>query len=82
MVETNRFNEYTWLNDAGAPHSEDLTLTEQYRLVGGGQYLELRMTAEDPQVLRAPYTYTRYYQRVDSEIQEDICQEDLATVQE
>lgn len=81
-VETNRFNEHTWLNGAGAPHSEELTLTEQYRLVGGGQYLELRMTAEDPQVLRSPYSYTRYYQRVDSEIQEDICQEDLETVQE
>ena len=82
MVDTNRFNEHTWLNSAGAPHSEDLRLTERYRLVDGGKYLEVRMTAEDPKVLTAPYTYTRYYERVNTEIQEDICQDDLLTVQE
>jgi hypothetical protein len=40
------------------------------------------MTAEDPKVLTAPYSYTRYYERVNTEIQEDICQDDLLTVQE
>lgn len=82
VVDTNRFNEHTWLNSAGAPHSEDLRLTERYRLVDGGKYLEVRMTAEDPKVLTAPYSYTRYYERVNTEIQEDICQDDLLTVQE
>ena len=82
VVDTNNFNEYTWLNGAGAPHSEALKLTERYRLVGGGKYLEVKMTAEDPKVLTAPYTYTRYYERVNSEIQEDICQDDLETVTE
>ena len=82
VVDTNNFNEYTWLNGAGAPHSDALHLTERYRLVGGEKYLEVKMTAEDPKVLTAPYTYTRYYERVNSEIQEDICQDDLATVGE
>lgn len=82
VVDTNRFNQYTWLNSKGAPHSEDLRLTERYRLVDGGKYLELKMTAEDPKVLTGPYTYTRYYERVSTEIQEDICNDDLATVQE
>ncbi len=82
VVDTNRFNEYTWLNGAGAPHSEDLRLTERYRLVDGGKYLEVRMTAEDAKVLTAPYSYTRYYERVNTEIQEDICNDDLETVTE
>jgi hypothetical protein len=81
VVDTNRFNEYTRLNSAGAPHSEDLLLTERFRLVDGGKYLEVRMTAEDPKVLTAPYTYTRYYERVNTEIQEDICNDDLETVE-
>lgn len=82
VVDTNRFNEYTWLNSGGAPHSEDLRLTERYRLVDGGKYLEVRMTAEDAGVLTAPYTYTRYYEHVNTEIQEDICNDDLETVVE
>ena len=70
VVETVTFNDYVWLNSLGAPHSDALRLTERYRLVGGGEYLELRMTAEDPGVLRQPYTYTRYYSRSQREMQE------------
>ena len=81
VAETTNFTEYTWLNGAGAPHSEALKLTERYRSVGGGKYLEVKMTAEDPKVLTAPYTYTRYYERTTSEIQEDICQNDLETIE-
>ena len=31
------------------------------------------MTAEDPKVLAKPYTYTRYYEKLDSEIGDNIC---------
>jgi hypothetical protein len=77
VVETVGFNEYIWLNSLGAPHSDALKLTERYRLVGGGEYLELKMTAEDPKVLKRPYTYTRYYQRSQREMQEYVCTDGL-----
>jgi hypothetical protein len=77
VVETINFSDYIWLNALGAPHSDALTLTERYRLVGGGEYLELRMTADDPGVLRQPYTYTRYYRRSEREMQEYVCTDDL-----
>jgi len=77
VVETVAFNDYVWLNSLGAPHSDALRLTERYRLVGGGEYLELRMTAEDPGVLRQPYTYTRYYRRSQREMQEYVCMDGL-----
>ena len=80
VVDTTGFNEYTWLNGTGAPHSEALHLTERYRLVEGGKYLELKVTAEDPKVLTAPYTYTRYYERTTNEIQEYVCWDDVLTV--
>jgi len=82
VVDTRNFNEHTWLNSAGAPHGEALRLAERYRLVDGGRYLEVKVTAEDASTLTAAYTYTRYYQRVNTEIQEDICNDDLATVGE
>jgi hypothetical protein len=75
VVDTIGFNDRTWLNDAGAPHSNDLRTVERYQLVDGGKYLELKVTAEDPKVLTKPYTYTRYYQRRDTELAEDFCQE-------
>lgn len=79
VVDTTKFNEYIWLNAAGAPHSDALRLIERYRLVGGGQYLEAKVTAEDPKILTKPYTYTRYYQKVNTEIPQYVCTDDLVS---
>jgi len=35
------------------------------------------MTVEDSKTLKMPYTYTRYYERVSTEIQEDVCRDDI-----
>ena len=74
VVATTGFNEFTWLNDAGAPHSEALRLVERIRLLPGGQLLEYQVTAEDPKVLAKSATYTRYFQRSQTELQEDFCE--------
>jgi hypothetical protein len=73
VVDTTGFNTRTWLNDAGAPHSEALHTVERIRSIRGGQFLEYKMTAEDPMALAKPYTYTRYYEKLNSEIAEEIC---------
>lgn len=73
LVDTVGFNTRTWLNDAGAQHSEALHLMERIRPVLGGRYLEYKMTAEDPKVLAKPYTYTRYFKKLDTEIVDEIC---------
>ena len=48
VVDTAGFNDRTWLNEEGAQHSEALHLVERIRPLLGGQYLEEKMTAEDP----------------------------------
>ena len=73
VVDTVGFNEQTWLNDVGAPHTVNLHLVERYRLVPGGKYLEYKVTAEDPQALAKPYSYTRYYEKSNIELKEDFC---------
>lgn len=73
VVNATGFNDRTWLNDAGAPHSDKLRLIERYRLLPGGKILEYKVTAEDPEAIAKPYTYTRYYQRSKTEIKEDYC---------
>lgn len=77
VVDTVNFNEWVWLNSRGAPHSDALRLTERYRLVQGGQFLELEMTAADENVLSEPHTYTRYYRKVDREVPQYVCVDDL-----
>jgi hypothetical protein len=75
VVDTVGFNEMTWLNDAGVRHSDALHLVERIRPIQAGRYLEYRVTADDPRTLAKPYTYTRYYQRVNTELQEDFCED-------
>jgi hypothetical protein len=75
VVDTTRFNDVTWLNDLGAPHSDALRLVERFRPIAGGRFLEYQVTAEDPKVLTKPYTYIRYYQRSTAELQEDFCED-------
>jgi hypothetical protein len=76
VVDTIGFNDQTWLNEEGAQHSDALHLVEQIRPVLGGQYLEYKMTAEDPKTLAKPYSYTRYYKKVDSEVMDDPCHDE------
>jgi hypothetical protein len=73
VIDTIAFNIETWLNDAGAPHSDALHLVELIRPVLHGTFLEYKMTAEDPNVLAKPYSYTRYYEKINSEIGDNTC---------
>jgi len=75
VVDTIGFNDQTWLNDAGAQHSDALHLVERIRPILGGRFLEYRVTAEDSKSLAKPYTYKRYYERLETDIMEDICEQ-------
>ena len=76
MVDTIGFNDRTWLNEKGAQHSDALHLTEHVRPILDGEYLEYKMTAEDPKTLAKPYGYTRYYKRTTIGIVDDLCQDE------
>jgi hypothetical protein len=76
VVDTTGFNDRTWLNEEGAQHSDALHLVERIRPLLDGQYLEHKMTAEDPQTLAQPYSYTRYFKKLDTEVMDDPCQDE------
>jgi hypothetical protein len=76
VVDTVGFNDQTWLNSAGAQHSDALHLVERIRPLLDGKYLEYKVTAEDPKTLTRPYTYTRYYEKLNAEIQENVCEDE------
>ena len=56
--------------------SEALHLVERIGPIRGGQFLEYKMTAEDPMALAKPYAYRRYYEKLKTEIAEDLCRDE------
>jgi hypothetical protein len=75
VVETNGYNDKTWLDRNGHPHSEKLRTTERYRRPNFGS-LEYTMTLEDPEVYAKPWTLKMSAKlAADTEIIEYVCAE-------
>ena len=58
VVETIGFDDRTWLDKYGYPHSESMHLEERYRLVDA-ETLELTMVISDPEIYTAPWQSDR-----------------------
>lgn len=59
-VVTLGFNDKTWIDRAGAPHSDQLKVTERFRRVSFDR-LELDVIIEDAKALAKPWTATGYF---------------------
>ncbi len=75
VVETAGFNDKTWLDLMGHPHSEALRVTERYRRRDFG-HMDVEMTFDDPPLYTKPFTikFTEELQ-ADSDIFETFCNE-------
>ena len=74
VVDTVGFNDKTWLDSTGKPHSSDMHLIERYRRPDLG-HLMVDLTIEDPKTLTKPYTFTRSFTLAPNlELQEYVCQ--------
>lgn len=60
-VVTVGFNEKTWLDRAGAPHTDQLKVTETFRRTSFDN-LELDVKMDDPKALARPWTATGYFE--------------------
>jgi hypothetical protein len=73
VVDTVGFNDRTWLDSTGKPHSEALHVIERYRRPDLN-HLQIEYTLDDPQTLAKPYTFTRTFIRVmDGALKEYFC---------
>ena len=75
VVETAGFNDKTWLDAMGHPHSEDLRVTERYRRRDFG-HMDVQVTFDDPKMYTKRFTI-KFTQRLlaDSDILEFYCAE-------
>lgn len=58
VVETSGFNDKTFLDFMGHPHTEAMRMTERFRRLSMGK-LEVVITITDPKAYRTPIVYTR-----------------------
>ena len=75
VVETTGFNEKTWLDDDGHPHSEAMKVTERFRRPDFG-HLFIDITIDDPKAYAHPWTATEeFHVDADGELIEYVCNE-------
>jgi hypothetical protein len=56
VVETAGYNDQTFLDATGAPHSDQMTTVERIRKISGGSQLEDVVTVTDPEYLTKPFS--------------------------
>src|SRR5215510_13567753 len=75
VVESAGFNDRTWLDRAGHPHSEKLRVTERFRRVDFG-HIQYQITYDDPETLTKPLTVSLAVNyRADTDMLESVCNE-------
>jgi hypothetical protein len=81
VVESAGFNDQTWLDFEGHPHSPDLRVTERYRRKDFG-HMELKLTFDDPKAYTRPWTIAINAELTpDTELLEYVCNENEKDVQ-
>ena len=75
VVRTAGFNDKTWLDDRGHPHSESLVVNERFRRPDFG-HLFVDITIEDPIAYTRPWTVTEDFRLdADGDLLEYVCNE-------
>jgi hypothetical protein len=74
VVETQGFNDQSWLDDYGHPHTEALHTTERFQRRDLG-HLDVQVTIDDPKVYAKPWSFTFNFALLpDTDLIEDICE--------
>lgn len=75
VVESAGFNDRTWLDRAGHPHSESLHVTERFRRVDFG-HMQFQVTYDDPETLTKPLKISLAVNyAADTDMLENVCNE-------
>ena len=74
VVDTRGFNDKSWLDDDGHPHSEALHTIERFHRPDFG-HLNMEITIDDPQAYTMPWSATiRFNLLPDAELTEFVCE--------
>ncbi len=74
VVESVNFNDRTWIDRRGVPHSDQLHVTERFRRDGDGQLI-VEITVVDPVAFTEPWSARRVFDSVNWRLEENVCME-------
>jgi hypothetical protein len=75
VVDSAGFNDRTWLDRAGHPHSENLRVTERFRRADFG-HMQFQITYDDPETLTKPLSFSLAVNyAADTDMLENVCNE-------
>jgi hypothetical protein len=60
-VDSTGFNDKTWLDRVGHPHSDQLKVSERFRRLDG-DHLQIDISMQDPKALARPWSMTFYFE--------------------
>ena len=73
VVETRGFNDKSWLDDSGRPHTEALHTIERFHRRDFG-HMDVEITIDDPQAYTQAWSFPLYFGLLaDTELIEDVC---------
>jgi hypothetical protein len=74
VVDTRGFNDKSWLDDMGLPHTEALHTIERFRRRDFG-HMDVEVTIDDPQAYTKPWSFPMQFALLaDTELIEDVCE--------
>jgi hypothetical protein len=74
VVETRGFNDRSWLDDGGHPHSDALHVTERFHRRDFG-HMDFEITIDDPKMYTKPWTVSAHFELfADNELMEWVCE--------
>jgi hypothetical protein len=74
LVETTGFNDQTWIDGGGLPHTDAMRITERFRRLDFGQ-MDIEITIDDPKAYTRPWTVNVPFDLMpDTELIENICE--------
>jgi hypothetical protein len=75
VVDTIGLNDKTFVDNFRTPHTDKLHVVERFRLVDGGNAMQVEITFEDPGAFNAPWSVRQRYDRIQRPMPEEICAE-------
>jgi hypothetical protein len=73
VVDTRGFNDRSWLDDSGRPHTEALHTIERFRRTDFG-HMDIEVTIDDPGAYTKPWSFPMKFEFLaDTEMIEDVC---------
>jgi hypothetical protein len=75
VVDTIGLNDKTFVDNFRTPHTDKLHVVERIKLVDGGKAMQVNITFEDADAFNAPWSVMQRYDRVERQMDEEICAE-------